>query len=168
MVSSQQIPEEFVRSTVSGLDSMAEINSLLGEAFSQKFLLSLVEEYELYPDVLAASDAASVAALMRSTISVNPQDNLASSRRQREDPSVIIAIAYETSDPRVAAFVTNALAANVIDASIARRSAQARGTTSFLQRELRDAKLDLDKLEDEIGDFRKSHRGEMPAGISPR
>ncbi len=165
MVSSQQIPEEFVRSTVSGLDSMAEINSLLGEAFSQKFLLSLVEEYELYPDVLAASDAAFVAALMRSTISVNPQDNLASSRRQREDPSVIIAIGYETSDPRVAAFVTNALAANVIDASIARRSAQARGTTSFLQRELRDAKLDLDKLEDEIGDFRNSHRGEMPADL---
>ena len=46
LVSSQQIPEEFVRSTVSDLDSSAEINVLLAEAFSQSVLLKLIEEYD--------------------------------------------------------------------------------------------------------------------------
>ena len=65
IVSGQQIPEEFVRSTVSGLDSIAEINSLLGEAFSQKFLISLIEQYDLYPELAATMDPAAAAVMMR-------------------------------------------------------------------------------------------------------
>ncbi|MFL2936954.1 MAG: GumC family protein [Myxococcota bacterium] len=165
IVSGQQIPEEFVRSTVSGLDSIAEINSLLGEAFSQKFLIGLIEEFNLYPEVLAAVDPSAAALIMRESIMVEPQDNIASNRRQRGEPSVIIGISYVALDPQVAARVTNLLAGNVIDASIERRSAQARGTTAFLQRELRDAQTELKAVDVELADFRKLHAGEMPEDL---
>ena len=94
IVSGQQIPEEFVRSTVSGLDSIAEINSLLGEAFSQKFLIGLIDEFDLYPEVVASVDPSAAALIMRESIMVEPQDNIASGRRQRGEPSVIIGISY--------------------------------------------------------------------------
>ena len=165
IVSGQQIPEEFVRSTVSGLDSIAEINSLLGEAFSQKFLIGLIEQYDLYPELAATMDPAAAAVMMRQSINVEPQDNIASSRRQRGEPSVIIAISYTTFDPKVAAVVTNTLAGNVIDASIERRSSQARGTTAFLRRELKEARAELKDVDAELAQFRGLHAGEMPEDL---
>ena len=164
-MSGQQIPEEFVRSTVSGLNSVAEINSLLGEAFSQRFLLELIERYDLYPELVSEVDSPAAALLMRESILVSPQDNISSNRRQRQEPSVIIAISYASLDPLVAASVTNSLAGNVINASIERRSAQARGTTAFLQRELKDARAELKEVDEELGSFRTTNQGEMPEDL---
>ena len=50
LVSNQQIPEEFVRSTVSGLDSLSNINAMAGEILSHKNLGKLIEKYDLYSD----------------------------------------------------------------------------------------------------------------------
>ena len=165
IVSGQQIPEDFVRSTVSGLDSVAEINSLLGEAFSQKFLMELIDRYSLYPEVVENVDSVAAAMLMRESILVTPQDNISSSGRQRQEPSVIISISYVTFDPSVAASITNSLAGNVINASIERRSAQARGTTTFLRRELNDARAELQEVDEQLAVFRTENQGEMPEDL---
>ena len=165
IVSRQQIPEDFVRSTVSGLDSLAEINSLLGEAFSQKFLIELIEEHGLYGDLIDNLHPASAATLMRESIIVTPQHNLTSNRRQNRDASVIIGISYSASDPKIAAAVTNGLAGNIIDTSIERRSLQAQGTTRFLRRELTSSEQSLEVIDEQMSSFRRAHRGEMPADL---
>jgi len=165
IVSGQQIPEEFVRSTVSSLDSTAEINSLVGEAFSQKFLMELIERHTLYPEVVGQVDPTTAAIMMRDSIRVSRQDNISSGGRRRDEPSVIIAISYIALNPAVAASVTNSLAGNVINASIERRSAQARGTTSFLRRELEDARVELEEADRQIAEFRAANQGEMPEDL---
>lgn len=165
IVSSQQIPEDFVRSTVTGLDSMAEINSLLGEAFSQKFLLTLIDEHGLYAGLMQNMDSTTAAALMRASISVRSQDNLASRGRSSQDASVIIGVSYSSFDSRIAAAVTNRLVGNIVDASIARRSQQARGTTLFLRRELKSVEQEMQGIDEELRLFRADHRGEMPADL---
>ena len=48
LISNQQIPEDFVRSTVSGLDSLSNINALAGEILSYNSLSKLVEAHDLY------------------------------------------------------------------------------------------------------------------------
>lgn len=161
IVSSQQIPEDFVRSTVTGLDSMAEINSLLGEAFSQKFLLELIDENGLYRGL----DSVTAATLMRQSIGVRPQNNLIGRGRQNQDASIIIGISYSASRSELAASITNRLAGNIVDASIERRGAQARGTTLFLSRELNSAEREMADIDSEIQAFRDSNRGEMPADL---
>ena len=54
LFSSQQIPQEFVRSTVRE-DSIANINAMAGKVFAQENLVRLVEEQHLYPELQGTS-----------------------------------------------------------------------------------------------------------------
>jgi len=160
LVSSQQIPEEFVRSTVSGLDSLSNINALVGEVLAQRSLTSLVEKYELYPmkrEKMAFSD---VVDGMREDIRIKPQRQVDPSR-SREDSTVFI-ISFEYPDAVVASKVANDLASSFINASIAKRSEQARHTTEFLKRELVRSEQELREINREIAEFQREHRGELP------
>ena len=47
VITSQQIPEDFVRSTVRQ-DSFSNINALVGEVLSNHNVQALIEKYELY------------------------------------------------------------------------------------------------------------------------
>ena len=74
---------------------------------------------------------------------------------------------YETVPPFVTRTKTRAVllptAIRVfVDASIKKRSEQARVTTEFLRRELVRAERDLGGMNRQITDFRREHRGEMP------
>ena len=161
LVSSQQISEEFVRSTVTGLDSLANINALVAEVISQHKLAALIEKYDLYRDLRKELDLAGVIALMRSKIAIEAQRSVEERRRRAETASVFV-IRYESESPSAAASVANDLANGFINASMEKRSVQARATTEFLRRELQRAELELRKVSAEITDFQQAHRGEMP------
>jgi uncharacterized protein involved in exopolysaccharide biosynthesis len=58
--------------------------------------------------------------------------------------------------------VANELASVFINASIAKRSEQARLTTEFLKRELTRSEHELRDVNHEIAEFQREHRGELP------
>jgi uncharacterized protein involved in exopolysaccharide biosynthesis len=164
LVSSQQIPEDFVRSTVTGLDSLSNINSLVGEVLSQRSLSALIEKHGLYARIRDDESLASLTAMMRSAIRIAPQRNVARGA-QRGETSMIFRITYESTDPVAAANVTNELSANFIDASIEKRSAQARTTTEFLRREPERAEAALREANSQITQFQRENRGALPADL---
>ncbi len=162
LVSSQQISEEFVRSTVSGLDSLANINALVGEVISQQNLAALIEKYDLYSGLREKLDLARVIAAMREKITIEPQRAVEDRRRRSTETASIFLIRYESENPSAAASVANDLANGFINASIEKRSQQARTTTEFLRRELVRAEGDLREANAEISEFQRAHPGEMP------
>ena len=161
LVSNQQIPEEFVRSTVSGLDSLSNINAMAGEILSHKNLGKLIEKYDLYSDERAEIELADIIASMRKNISIAPDDTVRGSRRGQENAS-IFSIEYSSADPEVAAVIANQLAAGFINSSIRRRNQQARTTTEFMERELTRAERKLREIKTTITKFYLTHRGSMP------
>ena len=161
LVSNQQIPEEFVRSTVSGLDSLSNINAMAGEILSHKNLGKLIEKYDLYSDERAEIELADIIASMRKNISIAPDDTVRGRRRGRENAS-IFSIEYSSADPEVAAVIANQLAAGFINSSIRRRNQQARTTTEFMERELTRAERKLREIKTTITKFYLTHRGSMP------
>src|SRR5262245_35815373 len=50
LITSQQIPKDFVRSTVEE-ESLANINAMIGEVLSAEHLSSLIDQYQLFPKV---------------------------------------------------------------------------------------------------------------------
>ncbi|MCH7867367.1 MAG: hypothetical protein IH881_06685 [Myxococcales bacterium] len=162
LVSNQQIPEEFVRSTVSGLDSLSNINAMAGEILSHKNLGKLIEKYDLYSDERAETELADIIASMRKNISIAPDDTVRGNRRRGQENASIFSIEYSSADPEVAAVIANQLAAGFIDSSIRRRNQQARTTTEFMERELTRAEGKLREIKTTITKFYLTHRGSMP------
>lgn len=162
LVSNQQIPEEFVRSTVSGLDSISNINAMAGEILSYNSLSKLIEAHDLYAKELLTRELPDVIGVMRSNILIQPRETIGGSRRRGQQNASIFRIEYISSDPLTAAVIANELAAGFIDSSIRRRNRQARTTTEFMERELARAEAELREVKAMITTFQQTHRGSMP------
>ena len=155
LITSQQIPKDFVKPTVSA-DTIANIDAMLGEVLSAENLSQLIGELNLF----GASDGARLAPLIariRESIEAGPH-----ARPSRGAASLVYALSYGSGDPDEAARVANALAALFVDANISRRNAQARTTTQFLSKELERDEAALREQAGEISEFRRAHRGELP------
>lgn len=162
LVSTQQIPEEYVRSTVSGLDSLQNINATAGEILSFNALSKLIEKHQLFREELKALEMSDVIGIMRSQISVSPGENIGGNRRRGQQNASIFLIEYIDANPQDAALVANDLAGAFIDSSIRRRNQQAHTTTEFMERELNRAEAELRNVKSMITDFQETHRGSMP------
>lgn len=160
LVTSQQIPEEFVRSTVKE-DTISNINAMVGEVLSRERLSRMIDDLGLK----GGSDAWSVGALddLRRRIEIKPEQVVRSGRRG--ESSMIYGVDFRSGSPEEAAAVANALATLFTEASLERRSAQARRTTEFLKRQLERDEAELRAQSQRASEFRRTHRGELPSEL---
>ncbi|MBW2388637.1 MAG: hypothetical protein JRG89_09375, partial [Deltaproteobacteria bacterium] len=94
LVSNQQIPEEFVRSTVSGLDSISNINAMAAEILSYNSLGKLIEAHDLYSEALLKSELWDVIRQMWENILIEPRENVGGNRRRGQENASIFRIEY--------------------------------------------------------------------------
>lgn len=165
LVSSQQIPESFVKSTVRGLDSLSNVNALVGEVLSQRNLSQLLQKHDLYAQSSPDVPHNDLISRLRANITIEQQRNI-NTQRPSESTAIFV-ISYEGESPRAAADVSNALASILIAASLDKRSEQARRTTEFLRRELKRAETRLAEVTSEITEFNRKYRGELPGDMRP-
>lgn len=162
LVSSQEIPEEFVRTTVNE-DSLAHINAIVGQVLSRPNLAELVEKYQLYPEQREALPLAAIIDRMRGDIAIWPQQSM---NQTRGAGSQVFVITYSSTDRRLAADVANELAGFFTAANIEMRNRQAELTTDFLRREMQRAEQDLRDQERKITEFTQANRGGLPGELA--
>lgn len=159
LLTSQQIPEDFVRSTVRE-DAISNINAMVGKVLSRENLTRLIEEFGLFasaePDVTMDEKVNA----LRNAITVEPR-GIDTGRRNYQS-SMIYVISYRSKDPSGAAGVANALAGLFMEGSIERRGELARLTTDFLTRQLKRDEEELRLQSQSVSEFRRAHRGELP------
>ena len=163
LVTSQQISEDFVRSTLPA-DSLERINALVGKILSRETLVEIIEEHDLYPELREFLTLGEIAIQMRGAISIGAMRGVASPSRPQS--AGLYKIAFEADRPDAAAAVANDLARRFTDESIRRRSDQARSTTEFLRRELKRAETELRVQTGKITEFKERSRGELPGDLT--
>jgi uncharacterized protein involved in exopolysaccharide biosynthesis len=161
LLTSQQIPEDFVRSTVRE-DAISNINAMVGKVLSRENLSRLIDEYKLYAEAPPDMTMDEKVGQLRDSITVEPQSSWGTGRGQG---SMIYVVQYRSKDPAGVAGVANALAGLFMEASIERRGELARLTTSFLSRELKRDEEELRAQSQKVSDFRREHRGELPSEL---
>jgi uncharacterized protein involved in exopolysaccharide biosynthesis len=164
LFSSQEIPQEFVRSTVRE-DSIANINAMAGKVFAQENLVRLVEEQHLYPELQGKVNASDLARRVMRNVSFERVTGYSSGGRRAPEESIIYGVSFASDDPLRSSEVANALAALFVEASISRRNEQARRTTEFLRRELARDEQELRENTAKIAEFRQNHRGALPTEL---
>jgi uncharacterized protein involved in exopolysaccharide biosynthesis len=165
LISSQRIPDEFVRSTIA--EGVAEqLNAMVGEALSRDSLVSLIEAHGLHhkpggdvpPEVLLGE--------VSKGIVVEPEKVLDTG--VKSPGFYIFAVRFSWHDPSQAAGVANELVTRLIDSNLDRRARQARLTTEFLRREAERAEAALKEQSEKVSTFKEEHRGELPAELATK
>ena len=161
LIASQKLSEQFVRPTITE-DVLERINAMTAEALSREKLATVVEKYDLFPEILESRGMADAVAALRREIVIETDKSPVASRNPR---ALVLAIGFTGPDPQLAANVANEVARLFTDAGVRLRTQQAHLTTEFLRRELEAAETALQEQRREISEFQQEHRGELPSEL---
>jgi polysaccharide chain length determinant protein (PEP-CTERM system associated) len=158
LVDRQQVPEAFVRSTVTSLLE-TRLHAISQEVLSRSRLEDLIKRFNLYREMRENTPLEIVVGRMRGDIKLELKS---AELRGLREATVAFAISYQGSDPGTVAVVTNTLASFYIDENLRARERQATGTAEFLKVQLNDTKKRLDEQEQRVSGFKRRHLGELP------
>jgi len=158
LVDRQQVPEAFVRSTVtSALET--RLHTISQEILSRSRLEALINRFGLYSDLKQRVSLEEVIARVRGDIKLELKS--AEVKGQRE-ATIAFTLSYQGSDPATVSAVTNTLAGFYIEENLKARERQAIGTAEFLKVQLEETKKRLDVQEQLVSTFKRRHLGELP------
>lgn len=160
LVEPQQIPENYVQSTVTG-SVQDRLNIISQQILSRTRLEAVIQQFDLYPEMRAALPMEDVIHAMRRNIRVDVIEG-ARSRRFGDGSAAAFKLAFTHRDPHVAQQVTMNLASMYIVENLKIRENLARETRSFLDNQLLDMERQLKTLEEAIRVFKQEHMGELP------
>jgi polysaccharide chain length determinant protein (PEP-CTERM system associated) len=158
LVERQQVPESFVKSTVTS-ELETRLQTISQEILSRSKLQGLIERFGLYRDLHGQASTEQIVERMRRDITLEVRS---APGKGRQSATIAFAIGYRGRDPQTVALVTNALASLYIEENLKARERQASGTTEFLKAQLADTSKRLDEHERRVSEFRRRHLGELP------
>jgi polysaccharide biosynthesis transport protein len=155
LVEQPTMPQNYVVPNVND-DLQARLQSLKTQILSQTRLLTIIDRLHLYngPENATAADERIIQ--MRKDIDVELVRD-----PQRQDISAFT-ISYSARDPYVAQKVTGELTELFISENNKIRQEESEGTTSFLEKQLDDARASLSDQETKVREFEGQHEGTLP------
>src|SRR5437879_405146 len=158
LVDRQQVPEAFVRSTVtSALET--RLQTISQEVLSRGRLEALINRFDLYKDLRRDAQLEDVIGRMRNDIKLEIKS---AELRGLREATVAFTISYQGTDAALVSLVTNTLASFYIEENLKARERQATGTTEFLKVQLGETKKRLDEQEQRVSAFKRRYLGELP------
>jgi len=162
LVDRQQIPEAYVKPTVTG-DLETQLITLSQEILSRPRLAKIIDEMNLYPSMRGSASMDEIVERMRKDIRIEVQGEGDRRGRPRPDARMVaFSVAYSTTDPRTAMAVTNRLADLYVEENLKFRERQAVGTSQFLESQLGEVRKRLQDQEQRIATYKEKHMGELP------
>jgi protein tyrosine kinase modulator len=155
LVVDQQVPVDFVRSTVTGaLDT--RLQTISQDILSRSRLEELINNFGLYATSRRGLSRDELVEQVRRDIEVKPKG------LDRAGGTIAFTISYQGADPETVAPVTNALASSYVEANTKARERQAQGTAQFLKVQLEEVRARLAVQERRVSEFKQRHLGELP------
>jgi polysaccharide biosynthesis transport protein len=167
LIEEQQIPQDFVRSTVSGYAEQ-HVQILTQQILSRTKLWEIVEKFNLYTEERRKDTKENILEQMRKdikfeTISAEVQDKKKGrSAGQSQSFTIAFSISYQGRNPEVVQKVTNTLISLYLEQNLKYREEQAQTTTKFLEAELKDLKDKIEVLGVKIAGYKEKHPGTLP------
>jgi succinoglycan biosynthesis transport protein ExoP len=163
LIEEQQIPPDFVRSTVTGYADQ-RIQSLNQQILSRTKLLSIIRQFNLYPEMRDKYPQEEIIETMRDNITMELISAEVANRKRRQQEGVTIAftIAYRGKDPNTVQRVASTLASLYLQENLKLREQQAKTTTKFLEAELKELSERIKTIGAKITAFKEKHEGLLP------
>ena len=157
LIESQQIPEEYVKSTVTGYVE-ERLQTITQRILSWSNLLNIIKQFDLYPESRKKYATEIVLDRMRGNIAIETIQ----AHERRQSSTIAFTLSYAGTDPPVVQRVANVLASLYLEENLKKRESQATRTTDFLQQELDHLREQIEGYANQLSQFKKIHMGELP------
>ncbi len=169
LIEEQQIPPEFVRSTVTGYADQ-RIQSLNQQILSRTKLLEIIRQFDLYTDLRGKYTQEEVTEKMRDDIKVDLiSAEVGDQKRKRpgrtgsqDGVTIAFTIAYQGKNPDMVQKVAGTLASLYLQENLKIRELQAKTTTRFLETELKEIQERIQTIGQKITGFKAKYEGILP------
>jgi polysaccharide biosynthesis transport protein len=166
LVESQQIPDAFVKSTVTAL-ATERLQVIQQRVLTRENLLRIADKFNLFKDraYLSRSDLVDV---MQRRTTFQVLDLGPANRRPRKDENltVVFSVGFDHENPDIAAKVANELVTGVLNEDVQSRNASAVETTNFLQRESERIAGELKEVDAKIASFKLENSTALPEKLT--
>jgi polysaccharide chain length determinant protein (PEP-CTERM system associated) len=155
MVDPRKVSDNFVAPTVSSgvADRMATIRQHI---LSSSNLTTVINDLGLYPELRSKRTPEEIVKLMTRDIDIQ----VAPPSSDRGEGT--FKISFQAGDSQLAARVANRLADGFIRENVAQREDEVQGASEFIDRELLEAKQDLQQKEDKIRQIKSQYASDLP------
>jgi succinoglycan biosynthesis transport protein ExoP len=167
LIEEQQIPQDFVRSTVTGFADQ-RIQSLTQQILSRVKLWEIINQFNLYPDLREKLTREEITEKMRGDIKLGTISAEIAERKGGRRPTqttavtIAFSIAYRGRNPDMVQRVAGTLASLYLEQNLKTREAQAQSTTQFLEAELKQLQERINGLGEKVTAFKGRHEGLLP------
>jgi protein tyrosine kinase modulator len=163
LIEQQQIPQEYVRSIVTGYAD-EHIQLLTQQILSRPKLMEIIKQFNLYAGMRKTSTMEDVLDKMRKDITFKAISAEVSDKRSgpQSDVTIAFSVAYRGGDPAMVQKVAGTLASLYLEQNLKFREAKAQTTTKFLQTELQGLRERIQSLGDKITQYKETHEGILP------
>ena len=164
LVEDQKISELYVQGVAEG-NLEQRIFLLQKQLTSRAILGDIVKEFNLYPEVVERYGQDGGTSMLAQALLVEMVGKGQRGNFVGRTGIDAFTVSFGHEDPSVAMKVTGKLASRFIEENLKVREQTAEGTTEFFESEVRRAKVELEKKEDQISQFKSAHIGELPQQV---
>jgi len=163
LIEQQEIPQELVRSAVTSFaDQRVQIISQ--RVMTTQNLLSLIERYDLYPDIRVSKPREVLLQKMRDDISMKmiSADVIDPRSGRPTQATIAFTVNYKSHSPDLAVKVANDLTSLYLNENLTSREKMAEQTSSFFSEEATRQESRIAEFDKKLADFKQKNENDLP------
>lgn len=163
LIEQQEIPQELVRSAITSFaDQRVQIISQ--RVMTTQNLMSLIERYNLYPDMRESKPREVLLQKMRGDIGLKmiSADVIDPRSGRPEQATIAFAVSYQNRSPDLTLKVANELTTLYLNENLTSRAQMAEQTTAFFAEETAAQEKRIDELDKKLADYKEKHKDALP------
>jgi polysaccharide biosynthesis transport protein len=162
LVQEQEIPVDFVRSTVTSYAD-ERISVISQQVMTRQVLLGLVDKYNLYEARRKSETSEEILERMRKDIKLSTVNaNVADRRGGSTTGTIAFQLSYESQFPVQAQRVVSELVTLYLNENVKSRQQRAAETSAFLAEESERLGAQISEMEAKLADFKQRNQGRLP------
>ena len=167
MVESQQVPDNIVPTAIqSQLDE--RINIIKQRVLTRDSLLHIANKHDLFKDSATFLTSTDLIERMRDRVGVELITSSGEPNNRRSVPTIAFTLSFDDKSPVIAHQVTSDLVALFLDWNVKLRTEGATETTTFLAQEVERLKLEVERREVLIAEYKRQNSNALPEQLTLR
>jgi polysaccharide chain length determinant protein (PEP-CTERM system associated) len=158
LVEQPTVPTEYVKPIIT-TDLNRRLASMQEQILSRTRLQPIIDKFNLYPKDKDGIYTDEVIARLRAAVKITPMEPMAGTDN-RQLPGFEVAV--ESRSPELAQQVCSEIMSMFLEQNTQEREQQASRTTSFLTKQLDEAKAKLDEQDAHLAQFKRQYLGSLP------
>ena len=163
LIEQQEIPQELVRSVITSFADQ-RVQVISQRVMTTQNLLSLIERYNLYPDIREKQPREVLLAKMRKDIGMHmiSADVIDPRSGRPTQATIAFSVSYQSRSPDLALKVANELTTLYLNENLTSRAQLGQQTSTFFSDEATRQRQRIDELDKTLAAFKEKHRDDLP------